>query len=214
MKITVLGGSGYTGGNIVREAVGRGHEVTSFSRTVPADQVAGVRYEIGSLLDDAVRQRAVAGADVVIGALAPRSELETGLEALYARLEELAAAAGARLGIVGGFSTLRPAEGAPRMVEGDGVPAEFAAEARVMHTVLMHFLDAAPAHLDWFYASPAASYGSHAPGEATGGYRIGGEVALLDENGESALSGADFALAVVDEIETPAHHRSQFSVAY
>ena len=50
-RITVLGGTGYTGGNIVREAVARGHEVTSISRTLPEDQIDGVTYRTGDALD-------------------------------------------------------------------------------------------------------------------------------------------------------------------
>ena len=50
-RITVLGGTGYTGGNIAREAVARGHQVTSISRTLPEDQIDGVTYRTGDALD-------------------------------------------------------------------------------------------------------------------------------------------------------------------
>ncbi|HJF51126.1 MAG TPA: NAD-dependent epimerase, partial [Brachybacterium paraconglomeratum] len=53
-----------------------------------------------------------------------------------------------------------------------------------------------------------------APGERTGAYRIGGDVLLTDENGDSHLSGQYLAVALVDEIETPAHRRTRFTVAY
>jgi len=72
----------------------------------------------------------------------------------------------------------------------------------------------APAELDWLFISPAGGYGSFAPGERTGSYRVGGEVALFDDEGNSDISGADFALAIVDEIENPRHHREHISVAY
>ncbi|PJJ63754.1 NAD(P)-dependent oxidoreductase [Compostimonas suwonensis] len=212
--ITVLGGTGYTGANIVREAAARGHEVVSFSRNAPQDAVPGVRYETGSLLDDSVRERAVAGADVVIAALAPRGELETGLDAVYRRVAELAAASGARLGVIGGYSSLRMTEGAPRIAYGDDVYPEYAAESRAMAEILDELVESAPEGLDWFSVSPGAGYGSYAPGEATGVFRIGGDVALFDEAGQSAISGADFATAVLDEVDSPAHHRTQFSVAY
>lgn len=212
--LVVIGGTGYTGGNIVAEAAQRGHSVTSWSRNAPESPVVGVTYETGSLQDDENRQRAVAGADTVILALAPRGELENELAGIYARIAELAAASGARLGVVGGFSGLRPAEGAPRFAEGDDLPPQFAHEARVMTGVLETLLADAPEGLDWFFVSPAANYGSYAPGEKLGTYRTGGEVAVFDEKGESAVSGVDFATAIVDEIETPAHHGEQFGVAY
>jgi putative NADH-flavin reductase len=68
--------------------------------------------------------------------------------------------------------------------------------------------------LDFTFVSPALQFGSYAPGEALGRYRVGGEVAFTDDAGVSAVSGADFATAIVDEIETPAHRREHISVAY
>ncbi|QTE30143.1 NAD(P)-dependent oxidoreductase [Pengzhenrongella sicca] len=213
-RIVVLGGTGYTGSHLVRAAAARGHEVTSYSRTAPAAPVAGVRYETGSMTDEAERERAVAGADVVVAALAPRGALEHGLPGIYARLGELAADAGARFGVVGGFSSLRPADGAPRIAYGDDMPAEYAAEGLTMATVVDELISSAPASLDWFFVSPAATYGAHVPGEATGAYRTGTDTVLVDADGESAVSGADFAVAILDEIDRPAHHRAQFAVAY
>lgn len=213
-RITVLGGTGYTGGNIAREAAARGHEVTSFSRNEPGEPVPGVRYETGSMLDEAHRERAVAGADVVVAALAPRGELEDELSSVYAGLGELAAAFGARYGVVGGYSSLRPEKGAPRIAFTEEIPPQYAKEARVMATIADELVDDAPEELDWFFVSPAAVYGSYAPGEARGTYRIGGDIPLADEHGASAISGADFAAAIVDEIEKPTHRRTQFSVAY
>ncbi|MHC5794882.1 NAD(P)-dependent oxidoreductase [Lacisediminihabitans sp. FW035] len=211
-RITVLGGTGYTGANIVREAVARGHDVTSFSRNAPAEPIAGVHYRTGSIHDELAGL--VSSADVLVGALAPRGELETALRSLYSTLAGVAASASTRIGIVGGFSALRLAPGAPRIAYAGEVPPQFATEARVMAEVVDDLVDGAPQGLDWFYVSPAATYGSFAPGEATGTHRTGGDVAIFDESGSSAISGADFATAIVDEIESPAHSGQQFGVAY
>ena len=75
-------------------------------------------------------------------------------------------------------------------------------------------LEAAPETLDWFYVSPAASFGAWVPAPVTGSYRISDDVLLKEENGESVISGDDLALAVVDEIENPRHHRRRFHVAH
>ena len=64
------------------------------------------------------------------------------------------------------------------------------------------------------FALIAAMFGAFNPGEARGMYRVGGDVLLADENGVSDISGADLGRAVVDEIETPAHRRARFTVAY
>ena len=211
-RITILGGTGYTGSNIARAAVARGHEVTSFSRNAPSEPIEGVSYLTGSL-DDQLEQL-IGGADVVVGSLAPRGELENELRAVYRRVAELAAQHSVRAGFVGGFSALRLEPGAVRTAYTDGVPAQFAAEARVLAEVIDDLVDDAPQGLDWFYASPAATYGSYAPGEEKGVYRTGGDVAIFDDQGESAVSGVDFARAIVDEIETSAHSGQQFGVAY
>jgi putative NADH-flavin reductase len=211
-RIAVLGGTGYTGGNIVREAAARGHHVTAYSRTAPDLPVEGVHYLQASMTEEGAIAAAIAGQDVVVEALAPRGELAGGLEALIGDAARLAAEQHARLIVVGGWSGLRPAEGEPRFVEGD-VPPAFRPEAEEMVRVLDALEQHAPQGLDWLFVSPAQQYGSHAPGEALGRYRFGGPVAIFDEQGTSAVSGADFALAIVDEIER--HERTgHVGVAY
>lgn len=209
--IAVIGGTGYTGTNIVREAAGRGHQVISLSRSAPSEPVEGVRYEHGEVLEHA--PALVEAADAVVAALSPRGDTAGTIPALYGRLAELAAEHGTRLIVIGGFSSLRPSPDAPRFVEGD-IPEQFAAEATEMDAARQWLQDEAPEQLDWLFVSPAGSYGSFNPGEARGTYRTGGEIALFDDDGESAISGADFALAVVDEIDDPQHRRAHIGVAY
>lgn len=213
MKITVVGGTGYAGSSIVTEAARRGHEVTALSRSAPADPVQGVRYVQGDVLTGEEVADAVAGAQAVVGALSPRGPLEGRLAEAYGRVLEHAQAAGARLVLVGGWSTLRLTEGGPRVVETEQVAPEFAGEAREV-AALLGTLQATPDSFDWLFVSPASAFGAYNPGEARGTYRVGGEVALVDEAGSSDISGADFALAVVDELERGAHHREQINVAY
>lgn len=207
--IVVVGGTGYTGAHIAREAASRGHAVVSVSRSEPAERAPGVRYELGPV--EEVAPRVVPGADVVVAALSPRGDMAGRLVEVYAELARLSAEAGARYLQVGGFSSLRPAPGAPRFVEGD-IPAEYRDEALEGEATRVMLVETAPEDLDWLFLSPAGAYGAFAPGEATGRYRVGDEVALSDADGASAVSGADFALAVVDEIERPAHHRAHIGI--
>lgn len=209
-SIVIIGGTGYTGTNIAREAVARGHAVTSWSRNAPQDPVDGVTYEHGPAADAV---RVVGGADAVVATLSPRGDTAGTLPALYQSYAAAAAEAGARLIVVGGFSSLRPEAGAPRFAEGD-VPEQFRAEALEMDGIREWFATSAPEGLDWVFVSPAGAYGSFNAGERRGTYRVGGEVALFDAEGKSELSGADFALAIVDEIEKGDHHREHISVAY
>ncbi|MFV0461973.1 MAG: NAD(P)-dependent oxidoreductase [Nostocoides sp.] len=214
-RITVLGGTGYAGGNIVAEATRRGHHVVSYSRTAPANPLPGVDYRHGDLQDPQVSADAVAGADVLVSALSPRGDLaEQGrLRRLDAGVADRAAAEDVRFIVVGGAGSLQASEGGALVMDGPDFPDEIKLESREMNDVLSD-LRARDDSLDWSLVSPAAGFGGFAPGEARGHYRVGGDVLLVDELGESFISGADFALAVVDEIDHPAHQRARFTVAY
>ena len=209
--IVVFGGTSYTGGNIVQEAASRGHHVIAVSRTAPAEPIQGVTYETGAL--DSLAPRLIAGADAVVAALSPRGDMAGRLVGIYRELARLSAEAGVRYLQIGGFSSLRPSPGAPRFAENE-IPEQFRDEALEGDATRAMLVEDAPSDLDWLFVSPAGSYGAWAAGERTGEYRVGDEVALFDADGESAISGADFALAVVDEIETPAHHRTHIGIAY
>jgi len=212
-RITVLGGTGYAGGHIVREAVARGHQVTSLSRTVPQDQVDGVTYVAGDATDPEALARVTDGADVVVHALAPRGPLAERFQDEVLGTAAAASRAHARFGIVGGAGSLHVTEGGPLLVDGPEFPEAFRDEAQTMVGVLAALRESAE-DLDWFMVSPAAGFGSYAPGERTGTYRVGGDVLLVGADGASFISGADFAIAIVDEIERPAHRRARFTVAY
>ncbi len=114
--ITILGGTGYAGTHLVREAAARGHEVISVSRSVPETKVDGVEYvarDLGSDdLDDLIER-----SDVVIAALSPRGGLDGRLGEVYRAVAESTRQHGRRLFVVGGFSSLRPAPGEPRMID-------------------------------------------------------------------------------------------------
>jgi putative NADH-flavin reductase len=181
------------------------------SRSKPAEEIDGVTYELGAA--EEVAARLVPGADAVVAALAPRGDMAGRLPEVYQRLAELSADAGARYVQVGGFSSLRPSQGAPRFVEGE-IDEQYRAEALEGEATRLLLAERAPEELDGVFFSPAAGYGSWAAGERTGTYRIGDDVALFDDQGGSTISGADFAVAIVDEIEKRQHSRAHVCVAY
>lgn len=209
-NITVIGGNGYTGAAIVAEALERGHEVTVVSRSAADEPIDGVTYVIGSALDAEVLGTALADADVVVSAAVARGDGEQVQPALAESLIERAESSGARLIVVGGFSSLRPAEGAPRFVD-EGVPEPYRAEAEAGHASL-EALVAAPRAVNWTFFSPARHYGSWIEGSPSGAYRLGGEVAILDENDDSYLHADDFADAILDVIDSGEHAREHLSV--
>jgi uncharacterized protein len=211
-RITVLGGTGYAGSAIVAEAASRGHEVTSFSRSLPPEPVPGVTYEQGDATDEAALSSAIEGADVVVAALAPRGPLAGPFREVYREVARLADEKGAVLYVVGGFSSLRPAPGADRFVTDlSDVPVEFHEEILAGAALVMEDLPATPDTLDWVFVSPAAQFGAHLPGERHGRYRLGDDVAVAPEDG-GAISAPDYALGLVDLIEAGDHHRAHVNL--
>lgn len=212
-RITVLGGTGYAGSHIVREGVARGHEMLAVSRTAPESPLDGVSYVSGDVLDQDFLNDLAAKSEVLVMALSPRGDMQGKVVAAAEGLITAAAEAGVRLGVIGGAGALKVSEDGPRLIDTDGFPEEVKPESFEMLDVLEK-LQASDGALDWFYIHPAAGFGSFNPGERRGTYRVGGEVLLTDDAGNSDISGADFALAILDEIEKPVHRRRRFSAAY
>ena len=212
-RITILGGTGYSGAHIAQEAATRGHDVLAVSRRTPESPAEGVNYVSGDVLDEDFLSRLAAQSDVIMVALSPRGEMQGRVIEAARTLIPVATAAGVRLGVIGGAGALRVSEGGPRLIDTDGFPDEVKPESFEMVEVLEALQDSEET-LDWFYIHPAAGFGSANPGERRGAYRVGGEVLLSDSEGRSEISGADFALAILDEIEKPVHRRRRFSAAY
>jgi uncharacterized protein len=212
--IVVIGGTGYVGSAIAREAASRGHDVTAFSRSGPTDPIQGVNYVQGDATDEEALASVISGADVVVAALAPRGPLAGPFREVNRTIMRLADDAKARLFVVGGFSSLRPAAGAPRFVEDlSNVPAELHDEIRTGSALIIEDLPSTPETLDWVFVSPAQNFGSYAPGERLGHYRVGDDVAVQPEDG-GAISGADYAIGFVDLIEAGDRHRAHVNLGY
>jgi uncharacterized protein len=212
-RITVLGGTGYGGDAVVREAARRGHAVTSYSRRPPEQPVDGVTYVTGSLLDRDVLAQSVRDANVVFEAVSPRGDMQGKVEGIVDELIRLADEGGVRLGVLGGASSMLVSEGGPRLFDVAETAPEILPEVQTGLDVL-DTLTKAPESLDWFYVSPAASFGAWVDAPVTGAYRLSDDVLLTDDNGVSTISGADLAAAVVDEIEQPRYRRRRFHVAH
>ena len=212
-RLCVLGGTGYAGSAVVAEGVRRGHQVTAVSRTAPAEPMPGVTYLTASVLDEGTLEQAVSGADVVFEALSPRGDMAGKLEPVITRLIELAGERGFRLGVLGGASSLLVQEGGPRLFDASPLPPEVRPEVEYGMAKLDEF-KATDDNVDWFYISPAAEFGAWVPSQATGRYRTTDDVLLRGPDGRSEISAADLAIAVLDEIEQPAHRRRRFHVAH
>lgn len=210
-RIAVIGGTGYAGRHIVAEAVDRGHTVLSVARTLPSERVEGAVYLESTLLDVPALAPELEGVDVIVLAVAARDDMQGLVRPNFDALLSVIAD-DVRVGVIGGAGGSRVSEGGPRLIDGD-----FADEYRdeALEAIgILEDLQASDSERDWFYVHPAGNFGAWAPGERTGTYRTGGTVIVTDAEGESNLSGADLAVAVIDEIERPAHHREAFTVGY
>lgn len=209
VAVAVWGGTGYAGSAIASQARKRGLEVAAVSRSEATNRTEGVEYLQGSVADRELVDLLAKKSDVVVVAL--HATGEPSLAEVYSDLVATARDHGTRLAFVGGAGSSLVAEGGPRLIDTPEFQEEWKPEASA-HADILERLRAEGEGLDWFYVSPAAVFGSWAPGEATGTYRTGGDVLVTLEDGTSSISGADLALAFVDEILEPKNSRKRFTV--
>jgi len=214
IKIVIFGANGFAGSNITAEAVGRGHTVVGVSRSIDGDSTSATEAQVGSIHDPEFVREITEDADVI--AVAVRAAADANGARLINAIPSLiaqAASTGARIGFVGGAGSLRVTENGPALHETPGFP-EVAKREATAHAELLEYLRSNAEGARWFYLSPAAQFGAFIPGERTGQYRTTGDVMLADAQGQSIISGADYAIAFVDEIENAAHENERFGVAY
>ena len=208
MNILLVGASGNIGSRVLAEAVSRGHHVIAASRH-PEKIAAGANVRAVKL--DATDAQALAAlardADVVVSATSPRGGGDPMELARAVGDSAIAAAraAGRRLFVVGGAGSLNLPNGQPLA---ETLPDAYRPEALAMRGVL-NALKASD--VDWTFFSPAAMI---SPGTKTGRYRLGTTTLLSNEAGESRISTEDYADALVNELEQPAHRRGQMTIAY
>jgi len=208
MNILLIGATGMIGSRIRDGALSRGHSVIAAARhpeKIPPH--AQVRAAALDATDAGAIAALAADADVIVCATSPRGGGDPIQEATAVGKAAIAAAAqtGKRLFVVGGAGSLTLPDGKP---VAETLPDTYRGEALGMRAV-RDLLKASD--LNWTYFSPAAVI---APGEPTGRYRLGTTALMFDEKGESRISAEDYAHAVVDELESPAHERAQMTIAY
>lgn len=211
MRVIVFGASGKIGRAILAELVRRGHKVTAVSRAKrpPAEASSVVQWVRGDATDAASVARLVVGHDAAVSAIGPGADgpAATIARAASALPEGLRQAHLQRLIVVGGAGSLESSPGVS-VLDSPDFPATFRSVA-VAHREALATLRS-DLELDWTVITPARDL---SPGIRTGRYRTGGDHLLHDEQGRSRISIEDFAVALVDELETPRHLRRRFTVA-
>ncbi|KAB0497095.1 NAD(P)-dependent oxidoreductase [Pseudomonas moorei] len=202
-KIAIIGATGRAGSQLLEEALRRGHSVTAIARdTSKIGPRAGVVSQNVDALDSAALQAAVAGHDVVISA-AHFSTLPAS-----AVIGPVKKAGVNRLLVVGGAGSLLLPDGT-RVIDSKGFPAEYKAEAGAGAEFLESLRQ--EQDLDWTFLSPSAEF---VEGKRTGKFRIGKDDLLVSSEGRSWITFADYAIAMLDEVDAPKHIRQRFTVGY
>jgi uncharacterized protein len=218
MRVAIIGATGYVGTAITEEALRRGHDVTAIVRTVtrlPAHP--HLEPHALDVHDVPALARALAGHEAAVHAFSPgrgRTDPDiferfvAGHRAILAASEQ---ARVPRLLCVGGAASLLTRAGIP-LLDSPEFPAQFEpARDAIRGTRELYYLLKETQGLDWVFLAPSCYL---VPDERRGHYRAGGQHLLYDADGVSRIGLADYAVAMLDELERPAHHRERFTVGY
>ncbi|WP_407294028.1 NAD(P)-dependent oxidoreductase [Stutzerimonas zhaodongensis] len=200
--IALIGASGSAGSRILKELTDRGHSVTAIARN--PERIAtlpGVTAVEGDALDLKGLASMLRGHDAVVSAVNFISSEP------HILIEAVRTAGIKRYLVVGGAGSLEVAPG-QLVIDLPDFPEEYKAEAAGGVSFLKQLRQ--ETELDWTFLSPSAEF---VPGERTGQFRLGKDALLSNEQG-SRISFEDFAVALVDEFEKPAHVRQRFTVGY
>lgn len=208
MDIVLYGATGKSGSEILKELLRRGHTVTAVVRDpaklAPQAGLAVVKGDLNEPVSEICG--ATHGKAAVICAYAPPQDDTDQLLPVIRKLSE-GVGEKTRLIVVGGAASLEVAPGVTLLKSGH-VPEAWVPIA-TSHQKALQILKQSEA--DWTYFSPAVFF---EPGERTGKFRLGKDQLITDEKGESRISMADYAIALVDELEQGRHRCERFTIGY
>lgn len=206
MKIAVVCANGKAGKLIVREAAERGLDVTAVVRG--ENRTSAEKVILKDLYD--LTAEDLAGFDVVVDAFGAWTEETLPQHSTSLKhLCDILLGTDTRLLIVGGAGSLYvDPEHTVCVADGPDFPDAFKPLASAMAKALGELRERTD--VNWTYISLAGDF--QADGERTGAYILGGEELTLNERGESVISYADYAIAVVDEAVNGKHFRERISV--
>ena len=214
-NVLLIGATGFVGSAVLNELVERGHKVTAVVRNIEKlaknDLVNAVKEDVANV--DAIAKLAE-GKDAIISAYNPgwtNPDIETLITENYPKILKAAKKSGVeRLLIVGGAGTLFCAPGL-RVVDSGAIPEEIMGGVRPLGDFYLNTL-MNENDIDWVFFSPAGVFDQE--GKKTGNYRLGKDDLIVDAEGNSHISVQDYADAMVNELEKPAHHKERFTIGY
>jgi len=214
-KILLVGASGFIGSAILKEALERGHKVKAAVRqpekiTTKHKNLIIKQCDV-SIIENVIE--ACKDTDVVISAYNPgwkNPDIAQETIRVYRILLEGVQMSGVkRFLVVGGAGSLFISPG-KRLMDAGIIPDSFLPAVRSLASFYLSDLKNEKA-IDWVFFSPA---GNIAPGVRTGKFRLGKDDMIYDSDGKSNISVEDYAVAMVDEVEKPGHHRERITIGY
>ena len=212
MKIALIGATGFIGSKLLDEALARQHQVAALVGHPEKLAARANLTVIGTdVLDQARLAEQLQGHDAVISAFSGHAQSNTydyyvqGIQSIIGATRQ---AGVARLLVVGGAGSLEVAPGL-QVLDPPDFPAQWKATAEGARHALQ--LLKQETELNWTMLSPSAMI---MPGERSGKFRLGHDQLLVDDQGQSRISVEDYAVAMLDELERPAHSRQRFTVGY
>lgn len=207
MKIGIVGASGKVGNLVLKEALKRGHEVTAIVRDASKlvdTNVAVIEKNVFDLKTEDLNQF-----EVVVNAFgAPLGEEQAHVDAGHVLIEALKGTK-TRLIVVGGAGSLYVDDNKTvRLIDTPEFPDFVKPTAKGQGRNLEELLQTTD--LTWTFIIPSAVF--DAEGKGTGSYQAGTDRLLVNSKGESYISYADYAIALVDEIENAKHLNQRFTV--
>ena len=206
-KIAVVASNGRVAQKVVKEAQDRGFEVTGFSRD-NENKSGAVTYIKKDIME--LTKADLAGFDAVVDGFGAWTDEEQPMHVKTSQhLCDLLSGTDTRLLIVGGAGSLYVnAEHTVQVKDGADFPAMFLPLANAQGQELEELRKRND--VKWTFISPAGDF--QADGGRTGKYILAGEELTLNSKGESIISYADYAIAMVDEIENGSHIQQRISV--
>lgn len=207
MKIAVVAANGRAAQKIIKEALSRGFEVTAFGRGAE-NKTEALDYVQKDILD--LTQEDLAGFDAVVDGFGVwKDDEQSGHVKTSQHLCDILSGTDTRLLIVGGAGSLYVnSEHTLQVKDGADFPAVFLPLANAQGQELDELRKRED--VKWTFISPAGDF--QPDGERMGEYILAGEELTLNERGESIISYADYAVAMVDEIEKGSHIHQRISV--
>ena len=217
-NVVLIGATGYVGTALLNELLSRGHKVTAISRDTSKVKIQNENLSVveADVTNPAQLAKVAEGKDAIISAYNPgwaNSHIYEDTLENYPKIVKGAKKSGVpRLLIVGGAGTLFVKPGL-RLMDTGTLPEAWLPGVKSLGEFYLNTL-MNEKELDWVFLSPAANLGNLKTGVRTGKYRVGKDDLLVDEKGDSFISVEDYAVAMIDELETSKHHKERFTVAY